>query len=70
MADTPKSSSGSLPAVDVSTITDPDVRRVIRQVVVLNQQLSAQIKQQQNEIEALRSRYHTVGVRKPERRFE
>ena len=53
MADTPKSSSGSLPAVDVSTISDPDVRRVIRQVVVLNQQLSAQIKQQQNEIEAL-----------------
>ena len=24
----------------------------------------------QNDIEALRSRYHTVGVRKPERRFE
>jgi hypothetical protein len=24
----------------------------------------------QNEIEELRSRYHTVGVRKPERRFE
>jgi hypothetical protein len=24
----------------------------------------------QNEIEELRSRYHTLGVRKPERRFE
>jgi hypothetical protein len=56
MADTPKqagSSSGSLPSVDISTITDPDIRRVVRQVVQLNQQLSSQIRQQQNEIEAL-----------------
>jgi hypothetical protein len=52
MADTPKP-AGSLPSVDVSTITDPDIRRVVRQVVQLNQQLSAQIRQQQNEIEAL-----------------
>ena len=52
MADTPKQ-AGSLPSVDVSTITDPDIRRVVRQVVQLNQQLSAQIRQQQNEIEAL-----------------
>jgi hypothetical protein len=56
MADTPKqagSPSGSLPSVDISTITDPDIRRVVRQVVQLNQQLSSQIRQQQNEIEAL-----------------
>ena len=52
MADTPNSST-SLPSVDVSSICDPDIRRVVRQVVTLNQQLSAQIKQQQNEIEAL-----------------
>jgi len=52
MADTPNQ-AGTLPSVDVSTISDPDVRRVIRQVVVLNQTLSAQIKQQQNEIESL-----------------
>jgi hypothetical protein len=52
MADTPNTSA-SLPSVDVSSISDPDIRRVIRQVVALNQQQSAQIKQQQNEIEAL-----------------
>src|SRR5688572_18664511 len=52
MADTPNTSA-SLPSVDVSSIADPDVRRVVRQVVVLNQTLSAQIKQQQIEIEAL-----------------
>jgi hypothetical protein len=44
---------GSLPNVDVSTITDPDVRRVFRLVVQQNQHLTARMHQQQQEIEAL-----------------
>jgi TolA-binding protein len=50
---TSSSAISSTPGVDLGTIGDPDVRRVIRQVVALNQQLHAQIKQQQTEIEAL-----------------
>jgi hypothetical protein len=43
----------SLPNVDVSTITDPDIRRAFRSMVQQNQQLTARIHQQQQEIEAL-----------------
>jgi hypothetical protein len=44
---------GTLPQVDVSSITDPDIRRAVRAVVQLNQHLSAQVHQHQQEIEAL-----------------
>jgi len=44
---------GSLPNVDVSTISDPDVRRAFRMVVQQNQQLTARMHQQQQEIEAV-----------------
>jgi hypothetical protein len=53
MADSGMPHSGSLPNVDVSTITDPDVRRAFRMVVQQNQQLTARMHQQQQEIEAL-----------------
>jgi hypothetical protein len=45
--------TGTLPQVDVSSITDPDIRRAIRAVVQVNQHLSAQVHQQQQEIESL-----------------
>jgi hypothetical protein len=45
--------AASLPNVDVSTITDPDIRRAFRTVVQQNQQLTARMHQQQQEIEAL-----------------
>ena len=47
------SDTGTMPQVDVSTITDPDIRRAIRAVVQVNQHLSAQVHQQQQEIESL-----------------
>jgi hypothetical protein len=47
------SHGGSLPNVDVSTIGDPDIRRAFRMVVQQNQQLTARMHQQQQEIEAL-----------------
>ena len=53
MADSGMPHSGSLPNVDVSTISDPDVRRAFRMVVQQNQQLTARMHQQQQEIEAL-----------------
>jgi hypothetical protein len=46
-------SAGTLPQVDVSTISDPDIRRAIRSVVQLNQHLTAQVHQHQQEIESL-----------------
>jgi len=45
--------SGTLPQVDVSTITDPDVRRAMRSLLQVNQAMSTRIHQQQQEIEAL-----------------
>ena len=45
--------TGMPQVVDVSAIPDPDVRRALRAVVQVNQHLSAQIQQQQQEIEAL-----------------
>ncbi len=45
--------SGTLPQIDVSTISDPDIRRAIRSVVQLNQHLTAQVHQHQQEIESL-----------------
>ncbi|MDB5324059.1 MAG: hypothetical protein JWN40_5690 [Phycisphaerales bacterium] len=48
MADT-----GTMPQVDVSSITDPDIRRALRAVVQLNQHLTAQVHQHQQEIESL-----------------
>jgi len=45
--------TGTMPQVDVSSITDPDIRRAIRAVVQVNQHLSAQVHQQQQEIESL-----------------
>src|SRR3954463_13810529 len=53
MPDSGMPHGSSLPNVDVSTITDPDVRRVFRMVVQQNQQLTARMHQQQQEIEAL-----------------
>jgi hypothetical protein len=47
------SDSGTLPQVDVSSITDPDVRRAFRSLVQVNQVMAARIHQQQQEIEAL-----------------
>jgi hypothetical protein len=47
------SDTGTMPQVDVSSITDPDIRRAIRAVVQVNQHLSAQVHQQQQEIESL-----------------
>ena len=47
------SDSGTLPQVDVSTITDPDVRRAMRSLLQVNQAMSTRIHQQQQEIEAL-----------------
>jgi hypothetical protein len=46
-------SAGTLPQIDVSTISDPDIRRAIRSVVQLNQHLTAQVHQHQQEIESL-----------------
>ena len=45
--------TGTLPQVDVSTIPDPDIRRAFRAVVQLNEHLTTQVRQQQQEIEAL-----------------
>lgn len=45
--------SGQAPAIDVSTIVDPDIRRAFRGMLQINQQLSTRINQQQQEIEAL-----------------
>jgi hypothetical protein len=45
--------SGQTPAIDVSTIVDPDIRRAFRGMLQINQQLSTRINQQQQEIEAL-----------------
>jgi hypothetical protein len=45
--------SGQAPAIDVSTIVDPDIRRAFRGILQINQQLSTRINQQQQEIEAL-----------------
>ena len=45
--------SGTLPQVDVSMITDPDVRRAMRSLLQVNQAMSTRIQQQQQEIEAL-----------------
>ena len=45
--------SGTLPQVDVSSITDPDVRRAFRSLLQASQLMSARIQQQQQEIEAL-----------------
>ena len=45
--------TGTLPQVDVSSITDPDIRRAIRAVVQMNQHLTAQVHQHQQEIESL-----------------
>jgi hypothetical protein len=45
--------AGTGTQVDVSTIPDPDVRRAFRAVVQINEQLSTQVRQQQQEIEAL-----------------
>ena len=47
------SDTGTMPQVEVSTIPDPDIRRAFRAVVQINQQLSARVQQQQQEIEAL-----------------
>jgi hypothetical protein len=47
------SDTGTMPQVDVSTISDPDIRRALRAVVQVNQHLSAQVHQQQQEIESL-----------------
>jgi hypothetical protein len=47
------SDTGTMPQVDVSSITDPDIRRALRAVVQVNQHLSAQVHQQQQEIESL-----------------
>ena len=53
MPDSGMPHSGSLPNVDVSTISDPDIRRAFRSMVQQNQALSARVHQQQQEIEAL-----------------
>lgn len=45
--------TGTLPQVDVSSITDPDIRRALRAVVQMNQHLTAQVHQHQQEIESL-----------------
>jgi hypothetical protein len=45
--------SGAMPQIDVSAITDPDVRRAVRSMVQLQQTTMAQVHQQQQEIEAL-----------------
>jgi hypothetical protein len=45
--------TGTLPQVDVSTIPDPDIRRAFRAVVQINEHLTTQVRQQQQEIEAL-----------------
>jgi hypothetical protein len=53
MPDSGMPHGSSLPNVDVSTISDPDIRRALRSVVQQNQALTARIHQQQQEIEAL-----------------
>ena len=53
MPDSGMPHGSSLPNVDVSTISDPDVRRAFRMVVQQNQQLTARMHQQQQEIEAM-----------------
>jgi hypothetical protein len=53
MPDSGSSHGSSLPNVDVSTITDPDIRRAFRMMVQQNQHLTARMHQQQQEIEAL-----------------
>jgi hypothetical protein len=45
--------SGTLPQIDVSAITDPDVRRAFRSLLQVNQAMTTRIQQQQQEIEAL-----------------
>ena len=53
MPDSGSPHGSSLPNVDVSTITDPDIRRAFRSMVQQNQHLTARMHQQQQEIEAL-----------------
>jgi len=53
MPDSGTSHGSSLPNVDVSTITDPEIRRAFRSMVQQNQHLTARMHQQQQEIEAL-----------------
>ena len=53
MPESGMSHGGSLPNVDVSTISDPDIRRAFRMMVQQNQQLTARMHQQQQEIESL-----------------
>ena len=53
MPDSGTTHGSSLPNVDVSTITDPDIRRAFRMMVQQNQQLTARMHQQQQEIESL-----------------
>lgn len=53
MPDSGTHHGSSLPNVDVSTISDPDIRRAFRMMVQQNQQLTARMQQQQQEIEAL-----------------
>jgi hypothetical protein len=45
--------SGTMPQVDVSSITDPDVRRAFRSLLQANQYMTVRVEQQQQEIEAL-----------------
>lgn len=52
MADLSGSGAG-LGQVDLTAVTDPDVRRAMRAVFQYTQQLQAKIQQQQQEIEAL-----------------
>jgi hypothetical protein len=53
MPDSGTSHGSSLPNVDVSAISDPDIRRAFRMMVQQNQQLTARMHQQQQEIEAM-----------------
>jgi hypothetical protein len=53
MPDSGTTHGSSLPNVDVSTISDPDIRRAFRMMVQQNQQLTARMHQQQQEIEAM-----------------
>ena len=53
MPDSGSPHGSALPNVDVSTITDPDIRRAFRMMVQQNQHLTARMHQQQQEIEAL-----------------
>ena len=53
MPDSATSHGSSLPNIDVSTITDPEIRRAFRSMVQQNQHLTARMHQQQQEIEAM-----------------